>query len=188
MADTGALPQNSDEGTGEEIQTPAATTAATGGQNIIGPEIEVDPAVVSNSINRSNEEKFANLWKKLENTDEEAYGSASSGYGSSTQSLTQSIQEYVFENGRRYHAYYGKDKNLLPTDEVNSLMKTGGSCAKEGFRRSKIEWICTTRSCCYCWIMSCIELRWILLIGYWMSVQALEFGPSTWQINIPWRR
>jgi hypothetical protein len=42
----------------------------------------------------------------------------STGYDSSTASLTSSIQEYVFENGRRYHAYYGTDKYLQPTDEA----------------------------------------------------------------------
>jgi methylase of polypeptide subunit release factors len=39
-------------------------------------------------------------------------------YETSTQSLTSSIKEYVFENGRRYHAYYGIDKNVMPTDEI----------------------------------------------------------------------
>jgi hypothetical protein len=28
------------------------------------------------------------------------------------------VQQYVFENGRRYHAYYGTDRNPLPTDET----------------------------------------------------------------------
>lgn len=28
------------------------------------------------------------------------------------------MNEYVFEHGRRYHAYFGIDKNLMPTDEV----------------------------------------------------------------------
>jgi hypothetical protein len=63
MADTGASPQHSDEGTGGEIQTPATTTAAAGGQNIVGQEIEVDPAVVSNSINPLNEGIVVNLWQ-----------------------------------------------------------------------------------------------------------------------------
>jgi 2-polyprenyl-3-methyl-5-hydroxy-6-metoxy-1,4-benzoquinol methylase len=40
-----------------------------------------------------------------------------SGYDTSTASLSSSIQQYVFENGRRYHAYFGVDKNPLPTDE-----------------------------------------------------------------------
>jgi SAM-dependent methyltransferase len=43
---------------------------------------------------------------------------ASSGYDTSTQSLTSSINQYLFENGRRYHAYYGTEKNLQPTDET----------------------------------------------------------------------
>ncbi|KAA8907226.1 S-adenosyl-L-methionine-dependent methyltransferase [Sphaerosporella brunnea] len=43
---------------------------------------------------------------------------ASSGIATDTQSLSSSIHEYIFENGRRYHAYWGKDKNFLPADEV----------------------------------------------------------------------
>lgn len=42
----------------------------------------------------------------------------SAGYDTSTQSLTSSINSFLFENGRRYHVYYGADKNLLPNDEV----------------------------------------------------------------------
>jgi hypothetical protein len=70
----------------------------------------------------------------LENPDDDAYESA--GYETSSASLTSSVNEYVFENGakllvvtavanltrthvgRRYHAYFGVDKNLMPTDEV----------------------------------------------------------------------
>ncbi|KAI5812275.1 S-adenosyl-L-methionine-dependent methyltransferase [Pyronema omphalodes] len=48
--------------------------------------------------------------------DEDGY--ESTGYDTSTASLTSSIQEYVFENGRRYHAYYGTDKYIQPTDEI----------------------------------------------------------------------
>jgi hypothetical protein len=62
---------------------------------------------------------------------------ATSGYATESTSLSSTVHEYVFENGtcpplyiyhnrmlisnfegRRYHAYYGTDKNLLPTDEV----------------------------------------------------------------------
>lgn len=40
-------------------------------------------------------------------------------FNSSTASLTSSINEYIFgADGRRYHAYFGPEKNLLPTDEV----------------------------------------------------------------------
>lgn len=39
-------------------------------------------------------------------------------YDTGTASLAASINDYIFENGRRYHIYYGKDKNLLPDDEV----------------------------------------------------------------------
>jgi hypothetical protein len=48
----------------------------------------------------------------------EEEGYESTGYDTSTASLTSSVQEYVFENGRRYHAYYGTDKYLQPTDEA----------------------------------------------------------------------
>ncbi|KAI5811846.1 S-adenosyl-L-methionine-dependent methyltransferase [Pyronema omphalodes] len=51
----------------------------------------------------------------LERPENEDYDSA--GYDTSTASLTSSVNEYIFENGRRYHAYYGPDKYLLPTDE-----------------------------------------------------------------------
>ncbi|KAI5819280.1 S-adenosyl-L-methionine-dependent methyltransferase [Pyronema omphalodes] len=57
--------------------------------------IEVDPSVLANSDNDY----------------------ASSGYDTSTQSLTSSVQQYVYENGRRYHSYYGTEKYLMPTDE-----------------------------------------------------------------------
>jgi hypothetical protein len=62
---------------------------------------------------------------------------ATSGYETGSTSLSSTANDYVFENGsyllprwlnlphanaefegRRYHAYYGTDKNLLPTDEV----------------------------------------------------------------------
>ncbi|KAI5796057.1 S-adenosyl-L-methionine-dependent methyltransferase [Pyronema domesticum] len=42
----------------------------------------------------------------------------STGYDTSTASLTSSVQKYLFENGRRYHAYYGTDKYIQPTDEI----------------------------------------------------------------------
>lgn len=65
--------------------------------------IEVDPAV-------------------LEDQEEEGY--ASSGYDTSTASLSSSVNEYVFENGRRYHTYFGVDKNPMPTDQVNTDSST----------------------------------------------------------------
>ncbi|KAF8245526.1 S-adenosyl-L-methionine-dependent methyltransferase [Wilcoxina mikolae CBS 423.85] len=58
--------------------------------------IEVDPAVLA---------------------DEGVDDYKSSGYETSTESLSSTVNEYVFENGRRYHAYFGVDKNLMPTDE-----------------------------------------------------------------------
>ncbi|KAI5811877.1 S-adenosyl-L-methionine-dependent methyltransferase [Pyronema omphalodes] len=51
----------------------------------------------------------------LERPENEDYDSA--GYDTSTASLTSSVNQYIFEHGRRYHAYYGPDKYLLPTDE-----------------------------------------------------------------------
>ena len=52
---------------------------------------------------------------QYENSDENY---ASTGYDTSTASLTSSINNYLNENGRRYHQYYGADKNLQPNDEV----------------------------------------------------------------------
>ncbi|KAI5809238.1 S-adenosyl-L-methionine-dependent methyltransferase [Pyronema omphalodes] len=51
----------------------------------------------------------------LERLDDEDYNST--GYDTSTASLSSSVHQYLFENGRRYHAYYGPDKYLMPTDE-----------------------------------------------------------------------
>jgi ubiquinone/menaquinone biosynthesis C-methylase UbiE len=45
--------------------------------------------------------------------DESAYGSS---LGSSTQSVSSSVRDYVYENGRRYHRY-SEGKYLLPNDE-----------------------------------------------------------------------
>ncbi|KAI5782268.1 S-adenosyl-L-methionine-dependent methyltransferase [Pyronema domesticum] len=42
----------------------------------------------------------------------------SSDNDTSTESITSSIQQYIYENGRRYHAYYGTEKWHMPTDEV----------------------------------------------------------------------
>ncbi|KAF8243839.1 S-adenosyl-L-methionine-dependent methyltransferase [Wilcoxina mikolae CBS 423.85] len=60
------------------------------------PHIEVDPAVL----------------------DDDHSDYASSGYDTSTASLTSSLNDYIEENGRRYHTYFGADKNLFPTDET----------------------------------------------------------------------
>ncbi|KAI5811884.1 S-adenosyl-L-methionine-dependent methyltransferase [Pyronema omphalodes] len=51
----------------------------------------------------------------LERPEDEDYDSA--GYNTSTASLSSSMNQYIFEHGRRYHAYYGPDKYLMPTDE-----------------------------------------------------------------------
>ncbi|KAI5811845.1 S-adenosyl-L-methionine-dependent methyltransferase [Pyronema omphalodes] len=51
----------------------------------------------------------------LERPEDEKYDSV--GFDTSTASLTSSVHQYIFEHGRRYHAYYGPDKYLLPTDE-----------------------------------------------------------------------
>ncbi|KAI5809234.1 S-adenosyl-L-methionine-dependent methyltransferase [Pyronema omphalodes] len=52
----------------------------------------------------------------LAKPDDEDYDS--SGYDTSTASLSSSVHQYLFEHGRRYHAYYGPDKYLMPTDET----------------------------------------------------------------------
>ncbi|KAI5809235.1 S-adenosyl-L-methionine-dependent methyltransferase [Pyronema omphalodes] len=51
----------------------------------------------------------------LERPEDVSYNSA--GYNVSTSSLTSSVHQYLFEHGRRYHAYYGPDKYLMPMDE-----------------------------------------------------------------------
>ncbi|KAF8525681.1 S-adenosyl-L-methionine-dependent methyltransferase [Trichophaea hybrida] len=61
-----------------------------------GSDIEIDPAMNDNS--------------------DSDY--ASSGYETSTESLSSSIHEYIFENGRRYHTYYGANKSIIPADEL----------------------------------------------------------------------
>ena len=49
----------------------------------------------------------------------EGYESCSTGLLSDTTSLASSLKRsWLMENGRRYHAYYGPDKNLMPTDET----------------------------------------------------------------------
>ncbi|KAF8245523.1 hypothetical protein K440DRAFT_646136 [Wilcoxina mikolae CBS 423.85] len=74
--------------------------------------IEVDPAVLANDAENSYD---------------------SSGFATSSESLSSSINEYIFENGfflpflhkisltpptgRRYHAYFGIEKSFMPTDE-----------------------------------------------------------------------
>ncbi|CCX16289.1 Similar to tRNA1(Val) (adenine(37)-N6)-methyltransferase; acc. no. Q87SB8 [Pyronema omphalodes CBS 100304] len=55
--------------------------------------------------------------KEIELADEGANDFESSGFDTSTASLSSSINEYIMENGRLYHAYFGTDKNLMPTDE-----------------------------------------------------------------------
>ncbi|KAI5792664.1 methyltransferase [Pyronema domesticum] len=63
----------------------------------LGTHLEVDPSV-------------------LVDLDVDSYDS-SSAFVSSTQSLSSSVDQYFFENGRRYHSYYGTEKNHMPTDE-----------------------------------------------------------------------
>ncbi|CCX04366.1 Similar to hypothetical protein CH063_03417, partial [Colletotrichum higginsianum]; acc. no. CCF44741 [Pyronema omphalodes CBS 100304] len=48
----------------------------------------------------------------------------SSDNDTSTESITSSIQQYIYENGRRYHAYYGTEKWHMPTDEVEQESST----------------------------------------------------------------
>ncbi|KAI5809426.1 UMTA methyltransferase family protein [Pyronema omphalodes] len=53
-----------------------------------------------------------------EDTDDEYQSSSYGSYQSSINSVNFSIDEHVYENGRRYHSYFGADKNPLPTDEI----------------------------------------------------------------------
>ncbi|CCX09223.1 Similar to Demethylmenaquinone methyltransferase; acc. no. Q9RRT0 [Pyronema omphalodes CBS 100304] len=64
---------------------------------LMNDEIEIDP----------------NMLKDLT---AESYDST--GYNTETTSLASSICKYTFENGRRYHSYYGPNKSYLPTDET----------------------------------------------------------------------
>lgn len=31
--------------------------------------------------------------------------------------MSSSLHKYLEENGRRYHSYYGEDKNYMPADD-----------------------------------------------------------------------
>ncbi|KAI5819562.1 methyltransferase [Pyronema omphalodes] len=62
-------------------------------QDMVNDKIEVDPSVLAEDY-------------------------TTDGYDTSTASLSSSLNEYIFENGRRYHAYYGTGKNPMPTDEL----------------------------------------------------------------------
>ncbi|KAI5788663.1 S-adenosyl-L-methionine-dependent methyltransferase [Pyronema domesticum] len=42
----------------------------------------------------------------------------SSGYEVSTETVTSAVYDFIYENGRKYHVYFGKDKYLLPMDEI----------------------------------------------------------------------
>ncbi|KAA8892689.1 S-adenosyl-L-methionine-dependent methyltransferase [Sphaerosporella brunnea] len=48
---------------------------------------------------------------------DDGYCSSLSGYETNT-IISTALHEYLLENGRRYHTYYGRDKNMLPTDEI----------------------------------------------------------------------
>ncbi|KAI5817571.1 S-adenosyl-L-methionine-dependent methyltransferase [Pyronema omphalodes] len=52
----------------------------------------------------------------LKDEDKDDY--LSTGYNTSTVSLSESLNQYIYENGRRYHSYFGCDKNPHPTDEM----------------------------------------------------------------------
>ncbi|KAI5792668.1 S-adenosyl-L-methionine-dependent methyltransferase [Pyronema domesticum] len=70
--------------------------SATNGNEKYACDIEVDPAVL---------------------LDVGEYSYDSTGIDTSTESLSSSVNQYIFENGRRYHAYFGADRNPMPTDE-----------------------------------------------------------------------
>ena len=52
--------------------------------------------------------------------DEEAYSSYAS---STTTSVLSEVGKYREENGRKYHVYFGEDKNPMPTDEVSLILR-----------------------------------------------------------------
>ena len=54
----------------------------------------------------------------IEADDDSSSGYESTTYGSSTDSLASSLNKYYEENGRKYHAYYGQDKNFMPVDDL----------------------------------------------------------------------
>ncbi|KAF8544016.1 S-adenosyl-L-methionine-dependent methyltransferase [Trichophaea hybrida] len=62
--------------------------------------IEVDPAAVDDG--------------DIDGYESSSYGS----YESTRTSINHSINEYLYENGRRYHVYFGTDRNILPADEI----------------------------------------------------------------------
>lgn len=65
----------------------------------------------------------------------------SSGAESDTISLSSSVVNYEYENGRRYHAY-NAGKYALPNDEVNFLRGMEAvTDADESRRLNRIDWI-----------------------------------------------
>ncbi|CCX08033.1 Similar to hypothetical protein HMPREF1120_01429 [Exophiala dermatitidis NIH/UT8656]; acc. no. EHY53232 [Pyronema omphalodes CBS 100304] len=105
----------------------------------------------------------------LENPEDEDYLSA--GYDTSTASLSSSVHEYLFEHGRRYHAYYGTDKYLIPTDEKEQ--------DRLDLHHESLRLI---------WNEKLHEAHLMNLIKSWISVLVREFGLSIWRKNTLWRR
>jgi hypothetical protein len=65
----------------------------------------------------------------------------SSGAESDTTSLSSSVVNYEYENGRRYHAY-NAGKYALPNDEVSFLRGMEAVTDADGSRRlNRIDWI-----------------------------------------------
>ncbi|KAF8541093.1 TAM domain methyltransferase [Trichophaea hybrida] len=76
--------------------------------------IEVDPAVLEDDLTEDYlSTGYRALFSVVEKNTEFRHS-----YDTSTASLSASVHEYVFENGRRYHVYFGPDKNPHPTDEM----------------------------------------------------------------------
>ncbi|KAI5786107.1 S-adenosyl-L-methionine-dependent methyltransferase [Pyronema domesticum] len=55
---------------------------------------------------------------EVDQVDSEYESSSYGSYEETLESINNSIHEYLYENGRRYHVYFGTDKNILPADEM----------------------------------------------------------------------
>ncbi|KAI5820722.1 S-adenosyl-L-methionine-dependent methyltransferase [Pyronema omphalodes] len=56
-------------------------------------------------------------WDESIEADDSDESDSDESDSSGAESLGSSIYEYLFEHGRRYHSYFGENKNLIPIDE-----------------------------------------------------------------------
>jgi hypothetical protein len=113
-----------------------------------------------------------------------------SGVESATTSITSSIFEYQYENGRRYHAYKAGTYSI-PNDEIEQERFVGADLSTASLLglalSSCVGWTsCITSTTCFS-VESFISLRWrrTRYNGYSTSAQELESGPLKWQNNSP---